>query len=86
MILHITATVEETPNLETLASQLLGKSVYVEWPHLKEALVIGVANCEVKFSLIDPLTAYSRDNMNREHVKGPKAVEWNLQMRHIKET
>ena len=26
-----------------IASDLLGKSIYVSWPHLKEARVIGVA-------------------------------------------
>lgn len=85
MILHITAA-EETLNLETLASQLLGKSVYVEWPHLKEALVVGVANCEVKFTLKDPLAGYNHNNVNTEDVKGLKATEFNLQMKHIKET
>lgn len=83
MILKIIS--KPTPNLTTLASELLGKSVYVEWPHLKEALVIGVADCNVKFSLNNPLSGYSQDNLKKEDVKGALAAEWNAQRRQIRE-
>lgn len=84
MILSIIS--EDTPDLTTLASELLGKSVYVEWPHLKEALVIGVADSDVKFSLINPLDGYSNNNLKKEEVKDLLAAEWNTRKRQIRET
>lgn len=83
MILSIIA--KPTPNLTTLTSELLGKSVYVEWPHLKEALVIGMADSNLKFSLINPLGGYSQDNLKKEDVKGALAAEWNAQRRQVRE-
>lgn len=83
MILTIMA--KPTPSLATLASELLGKSVYVEWPHLKEALVVGVADCNVKLSLISPLGGYSNDNLKKEDVKGALAAEWNTLAKQVKE-
>lgn len=83
MILSIVS--KSTPSLSTLASELLGKSVYVEWPHLKEALVICVTDCNVKFSLINPLDGYSHENLKKEDVKGAIAAEWSVQNKQIKE-
>lgn len=83
MILSI--ILKQTPNLTTLSSELLGKSVYVEWPHLKETLVIGVADCNVKISLINPLGGYSPDNLKKEEVKGVLATEWCAYSKQIKE-
>ncbi|XP_011256685.1 5'-3' exoribonuclease 1 isoform X2 [Camponotus floridanus] len=77
---------EETPNLTTLASKLLGKSVYIGWPHLKEAFVIGVTDSDVKFSLINPSDGYSDNNLKKEDVKDLLAAEWNTQRKQIKET
>ncbi|XP_050453966.1 5'-3' exoribonuclease 1 isoform X1 [Cataglyphis hispanica] len=84
MILSIIS--KETPNLTTLTSELLGKSVYVGWPHLKEALVIGVADNDVKFSLINPLEGYSDNNLKKEIVKDLLAVEWRTQKKQIRDT
>ncbi|XP_029664328.1 5'-3' exoribonuclease 1 isoform X1 [Formica exsecta] len=84
MILSIISN--EAPNLTTLASELLGKSVYVGWPHLKEALVIGVADNDVKFSLINPLEGYSDNNLKKEVVKDLLAVEWRTQKKQIRDT
>ena len=39
---------EESVDLETLASQLLNKEVYVGWPHLREAKVIAVSDIHGK--------------------------------------
>ncbi|XP_071639281.1 5'-3' exoribonuclease 1 [Temnothorax longispinosus] len=83
MILSIIS--KPTPSLTTLASELLGKSVYVEWPHLKEALVIGVADCNVKFSLINQLDGYSDANLKKEEVKAALAAEWKTHKKQIKE-
>jgi len=77
---------KETPNLTTLASELLGKSVYIGWPHLKEAFVIGMADSDVKFSLINPSDGYSDNNLKKEDVKDLLAAEWNTQRKQIKET
>ncbi|KAL6430823.1 hypothetical protein ACFW04_006974 [Cataglyphis niger] len=84
MILSIIS--KETSNLTTLTSELLGKSVYVGWPHLKEALVIGVADNNVKFSLINPLEGYSDNNLKKEIVKDLLAVEWRTQKKQIRDT
>ncbi|XP_039303025.1 5'-3' exoribonuclease 1 isoform X3 [Solenopsis invicta] len=74
-----------TPNVVTLASEILGKSVYVEWPHLKEALVIGVANVNVKLSLINQLGDYNPNNLKKEDVKGLLSTEWHAHCKQIKE-
>ncbi|XP_012226430.1 5'-3' exoribonuclease 1 [Linepithema humile] len=84
MILTIIS--EKAPNATTLASKLLGKSVYVDWPHLKEALVVGVADCDAKFSLINPLGSYAPDNLIKEEMKGVVAGECTLHKKLIKET
>ncbi|XP_011151267.1 5'-3' exoribonuclease 1 isoform X2 [Harpegnathos saltator] len=82
MILHILE--QNSPqDLENLAPQLLGKIVYVNWPYLKEALVIGVSNNNVKFTLIEALVDYSHDNVSKEDVS---TTEWNIQKKHISET
>lgn len=73
MILSITP--QQTPDLEVLASQLLGNSIYVDWPHLKEALVIGVTDSVEKYSLINISLGYSNDNLKKEEVKDTLALE-----------
>jgi len=83
MILTIIS--EEASSATTLASELLGKSVYVDWPHLKEALVIGVVDCDVKISLINPLGSYVPDNLIEEDVKGAVVTEYNTHRKLIKE-
>ncbi|KYM94136.1 PREDICTED: 5'-3' exoribonuclease 1 [Cyphomyrmex costatus] len=83
MILTIIS--KPTPDLTTLASNVLGKSVYVEWPHLKEVLVVGVADCNVKLSLINQLGSYSDNNLKKEDVKGALAAEWNIVCKQVKE-
>ncbi|EZA57402.1 hypothetical protein DMN91_008681 [Ooceraea biroi] len=84
MILYI--MLEAPPSLPTLAAELLGKSVYVEWPHLKEALVCAVASRSAKFSLIDPLAGYNHDNVTKEELKNASVDEWNGQNKLVKET
>lgn len=39
---------EENVDLETLASKLLDKELYVGWPHLREAKVIAVSDATGK--------------------------------------
>ncbi|XP_047471890.1 5'-3' exoribonuclease 1-like isoform X1 [Penaeus chinensis] len=42
----------ETLDLKNIADQLLGKVVFVSWPHLIEALVEAVSNNEEKYTLV----------------------------------
>lgn len=35
--------------MESVASAVLGKSVFVNWPHLEEARVVAVSDGDVKY-------------------------------------
>lgn len=35
-------------SIENVASSVLGKSVFVNWPHLEEARVVGVSDGDTK--------------------------------------
>uniref|UniRef100_UPI0037E9C2BE 5'-3' exoribonuclease 1 isoform X2 n=1 Tax=Semicossyphus pulcher TaxID=241346 RepID=UPI0037E9C2BE len=39
---------------DDVSAQVLGKSVFVNWPHLEEARIIAVSDGDVKFSLEEP--------------------------------
>lgn len=84
MMLHIMAPHET--NLTSIASELLSKKVFVNWPHLVEAQVVGVSNSEKKLSLINPEMNYSPENTNEEELKGSLAAQWNLQKKLILES
>ncbi|XP_041420887.1 5'-3' exoribonuclease 1 isoform X2 [Xenopus laevis] len=52
MILELeTEENEDNQNVDIVASAVLGKSVFVNWPHLEEARVIAVSDGEMKFYL-----------------------------------
>uniref|UniRef100_A0A8C1Q3F3 5'-3' exoribonuclease 1 n=1 Tax=Cyprinus carpio TaxID=7962 RepID=A0A8C1Q3F3_CYPCA len=51
MILEILASQEM---VEDVAALVLGKSLFVSWPHLMEARVVAVSDGETKFSLDEP--------------------------------
>ncbi|MGH0119839.1 UNVERIFIED_CONTAM: hypothetical protein FKN15_043272 [Acipenser sinensis] len=55
MMLEIMPSDEEMPRCEDVASLVLGKSVFVNWPHLEEARVVAVSDGETKFFLEEPL-------------------------------
>ncbi|XP_050708654.1 5'-3' exoribonuclease 1-like isoform X2 [Eriocheir sinensis] len=44
-------TEKDRPDLRDLANQLLGKEVFVSWPHLQEAKVEAVSDSKVRYSL-----------------------------------
>ncbi|XP_053565993.1 5'-3' exoribonuclease 1 isoform X2 [Bombina bombina] len=44
----------EQDNAESVAAAVLGKSVFVNWPHLEEARVVAVSDGESKFYLEEP--------------------------------
>lgn len=47
-------TDSDEAKIENIASSILGKSVFVNWPHLEEARVVGVSDGETKFYLEEP--------------------------------
>uniref|UniRef100_A0A673CG60 5'-3' exoribonuclease 1 n=1 Tax=Sphaeramia orbicularis TaxID=375764 RepID=A0A673CG60_9TELE len=49
MMLEITGS-----DAETVAAQTVGKSIFVNWPHLEEARIVAVSDGETKFSLEEP--------------------------------
>ncbi|XP_053529543.1 5'-3' exoribonuclease 1 [Ictalurus punctatus] len=51
MMLEILAGQQGEPVLEDVAALVLGKSVFVNWPHLEEACVVAVSDGEAKFFL-----------------------------------
>ncbi|KAM9440209.1 5'-3' exoribonuclease 1 isoform 2-T2 [Clarias gariepinus] len=51
MMLEILTNQQEEPVLENVAALVLGKCVFVNWPHLEEARVIAVSDGETKFFL-----------------------------------
>uniref|UniRef100_A0A8C8XRG6 5'-3' exoribonuclease 1 n=1 Tax=Panthera leo TaxID=9689 RepID=A0A8C8XRG6_PANLE len=55
MMLEILLSAESDElSIENIASSVLGKSVFVNWPHLEEARVVGVSDGETKFYLEEP--------------------------------
>uniref|UniRef100_A0A672LHX9 5'-3' exoribonuclease 1 n=1 Tax=Sinocyclocheilus grahami TaxID=75366 RepID=A0A672LHX9_SINGR len=53
MLLEILAS-QELEQVSNVAALVLGKSLFVNWPHLMEARVVAVSNGEIKFSLEEP--------------------------------
>ncbi|XP_008065493.1 5'-3' exoribonuclease 1 [Carlito syrichta] len=55
MMLEISVNAESDDlSIENIASSVLGKSVFVNWPHLEEARVVAVSDGETKFYLEEP--------------------------------
>ncbi|XP_037642996.1 5'-3' exoribonuclease 1 isoform X2 [Sebastes umbrosus] len=54
MMLEIIPNQEGEAVCDDVASQVLGKSVFVNWPHLEEARIIAVTDGDVKFCLEEP--------------------------------
>lgn len=54
MMLELLHNQQEEPLCEDVAAQVLGKAVFVNWPHLEEARVIAVSDGDTKFSLDEP--------------------------------
>ncbi|KAK6302558.1 hypothetical protein J4Q44_G00269130 [Coregonus suidteri] len=64
MMLEIIPSKEE-PMCDNVASLVLGRSVFVNWPHLEEARVVAVSDGERKFFLEEPAgmqKLYDRDS------------------------
>ncbi|RVE61693.1 hypothetical protein OJAV_G00172970 [Oryzias javanicus] len=54
MMLEILPTQEGETICDDVAGQVLGKPVFVNWPHLEEARIIAVSDGETKFILEEP--------------------------------
>ncbi|XP_068136887.1 5'-3' exoribonuclease 1 isoform X2 [Hyperolius riggenbachi] len=55
MILNIVVNEDPDNNaVDAVSSAVLGKSVFVNWPHLEEARIVAVSDGEVKFFLEEP--------------------------------
>ncbi|XP_066564955.1 5'-3' exoribonuclease 1 isoform X2 [Amia ocellicauda] len=54
MMLEILSEKDEEPECDYVATLMLGKSVFVNWPHLEEAQVVAVSDGETKFCLEEP--------------------------------
>ncbi|XP_077472097.1 5'-3' exoribonuclease 1 isoform X2 [Stigmatopora argus] len=54
MMLEIFQSQEKTEFCVDVAEEVLGKSVFVNWPHLEEARIVAVSDGETKYSLEEP--------------------------------
>uniref|UniRef100_UPI003AAF0FFD 5'-3' exoribonuclease 1 n=1 Tax=Centroberyx gerrardi TaxID=166262 RepID=UPI003AAF0FFD len=54
MMLEILSNQEGQPVCDDVATLVLGRSVFVNWPHLEEARIVAVSDGETKFSLEEP--------------------------------
>ncbi|KAJ8673539.1 hypothetical protein QAD02_004801 [Eretmocerus hayati] len=61
MVLNLTP--KPIPKLEEIAELLLGQSVFVNWPHFKEAHVIGVTDMKNDIYLENFWKKYDKDNV-----------------------
>ena len=43
---------DSVPELDVVARQICGQTVFIGWPHLVEARVVAVANNQLKYSLV----------------------------------
>lgn len=84
MIIYIQQ--HEEPNLKELAASLLHKNIFVEWPYLREAHIVGVSNLKWRINLINPQKGYSPDNIVKEELTGACAVQWTTETKSIIET
>ncbi|XP_067006470.2 5'-3' exoribonuclease 1 [Anabrus simplex] len=68
MILRIVN--QDKPDLKEIAQQLLGKTIFVDWPHLLEAKVLAVSSKELRYTSVE---SDSTPNFVVEELKGNSA-------------
>lgn len=68
-----------TPDTAELANEILGKSIFVSWPHLVEARVIAVSSQDTSFKL----SSGRGEEIVKEEMKGPLMAQWNLSKKVI---
>lgn len=54
MMLEILSNPDGEAICDNVAADLLGKAIFVNWPHLEEARIVAVSDGETKFSLDEP--------------------------------
>ncbi|XP_072297045.1 5'-3' exoribonuclease 1 [Eucyclogobius newberryi] len=54
MMLEILSNKDGEAICDNVAADLLGKAIFVNWPHLEEARIVAVSDGETKFSLDEP--------------------------------
>ncbi|XP_035697172.1 5'-3' exoribonuclease 1-like isoform X1 [Branchiostoma floridae] len=57
---------DSEPDIEKIANEYLGKSIYVDWPHLQEARVIKVSDDQVQFTLVEQSGGLRTSNNSRQ--------------------
>ncbi|KAJ8687572.1 hypothetical protein QAD02_023366 [Eretmocerus hayati] len=84
----LTVLPRKAPTLEELAQNWLGKTVFISWPHLVEALVVGVSNSKRKISIMHPKPARVSDENSKfitEEMNDVSLASWNLHRKAIME-
>ncbi|XP_033221729.1 5'-3' exoribonuclease 1 isoform X2 [Belonocnema kinseyi] len=81
MILHVVP--KPKPDLEAVAEQILGQSVFVGWPHLLEALVVAVSDDKWKIHVNSQ--SNKKSDWIKEAVDGPLTQQKQLQQKAIAE-
>lgn len=82
----LTVLPKEVPDLDDLAQRWLGKTVFVSWPHLVEALVVGVSNTKKKISIPHPPPKQGSDssrNFITENITDPLLAGFNVHKKSI---
>ncbi|XP_016845549.1 5'-3' exoribonuclease 1 isoform X1 [Nasonia vitripennis] len=84
----LTVLPKELPPIDDLARKWLGKTVFIAWPHLVEALVVEVANSKTKISITYPQPKHATDgnhNFNTESMNDMLLSTFNVQRKSITE-
>jgi len=67
------------PQISEVASDLLGKSIFVNWPHLIEARVVSVSSTDWKFSWTP------EEGIHKEEMNKTMTEQWHLSRRGIED-
>ncbi|CAK6970920.1 '-3' exoribonuclease 1 isoform X1 [Scomber scombrus] len=73
-ILDILPSQEGEPVCDDVAARVLGKPVFVNWPHLEEARIIAVSDGDTKFSLEEPPVNRLSDKEQKDWVKDVQGI------------
>ncbi|XP_067134846.1 5'-3' exoribonuclease 1 isoform X2 [Centruroides vittatus] len=68
-------------NLEELAQELIGKSIFVRWPHLVEALVVDVSNINQRFYIFENKS--KKSSVNEENLTESDQNQWRKESESI---
>lgn len=80
----LTMKPKPTQHLQTIANKLLGQVVFVNWPHLTEALVVAVSDRKHKLNLVSEKQGEKKFFM--EFVKDELERQFEYQKKSIAET